>query len=92
MCVGLIVEQKNILDIVSAISCICPWGEQYKNCIRPSYFPWWSNGCYLKDCLKDVEASLRDEGTEEDVSDVSIEDATPVSELSEMVREINEDL
>ena len=66
--------------------------------VKRGYIPrntYIKAGSTYRFCLKDVEASLRDEGTEEDVSDVSdvsIEDATPVSELSEMVREINEDL
>ena len=61
--------------------------------VKRGYIPrntYIKAGSTYRFCLKDVEASLRDEGTEEDVSDVSIEDATPVSELSEMVREINE--
>tara|TARA_R100000664_G_C2758836_1_gene148058 strand:+ start:193 stop:453 length:261 start_codon:yes stop_codon:yes gene_type:complete len=60
--------------------------------VKRGYIPrntYIKAGSTYRFCLKDVEASLRDEGTEEDVS---IEDATPVSELSEMVREINEDL
>tara|TARA_R100001086_G_scaffold2831_2_gene1963 strand:+ start:4944 stop:5204 length:261 start_codon:yes stop_codon:yes gene_type:complete len=60
--------------------------------VKRGYIPrntYIKAGSTYRFCLKDVEASLRDESTEEDVS---IEDATPVSELSEMVREINEDL
>jgi|TARA_R100000995_G_C3481164_1_gene123985 excisionase family DNA binding protein len=60
--------------------------------VKRGYIPrntYIKAGSTYRFCLKDVEASLRDEGTEEDVS---TEDTTPVSELSEMVREINEDL
>ena len=60
--------------------------------VKRGYIPrntYIKAGSTYRFCLKDVEASLRDEGIEEDVS---TEDTTPVSELSEMVREINEDL
>ena len=60
--------------------------------VKRGYIPrntYIKAGSTYRFCLKDVEAALRDEGIEEDVS---TEDTTPVSELSEMVREINEDL